>query len=218
MRNGLIIAATNILTVLTFVGTPHAAELIISSNQGATPGVREVAAAFSRQSGHKVTVVQEAGAALEKRLNDGPLDLVTSNPGPIDELVKISACMKRDFQKLNPSLLFDLQKYHAKAWSVWLGHKHLHIKDSIVRNLKQGIEEGFFRPDINVEVLAITRVETIQFTFDERIFPVDQYSLPEVNGQIFEHFVYGLLTEKGRKVYEKYKLQSNNPELISQSL
>ena len=65
-----------------------AAELVISSNQGATPGVREVANAFSRQSGHKVTVVQEAGAALEKRLNEGPLDLVTSNPGPIDELVK----------------------------------------------------------------------------------------------------------------------------------
>src|SRR5438270_7011196 len=64
----------------------HAAELVIVSNQGATPGVRELANAFSRQSGHKVTVVQEAGAALEKRINEGPADLITSNPEPIEAL------------------------------------------------------------------------------------------------------------------------------------
>lgn len=136
----------------------------------------------------------------------------------IEELVKISACMKRDLQKINPSLLFDLQKYHAKAWSVWLGHKHVHIKDNIIRNLKQGIDEGFFRPDLNVEVLATMRLETIQFTFDDRIFPADKFSLSEVNMQIFEHFVYGILTDKGRKVYEKYKNEPNNIELTSQAI
>lgn len=136
----------------------------------------------------------------------------------IDELVKISACMKRDLQRINPSLLFDLQKYHARAWSVWMSHKEKYIKDSIVRNLKQGIEEGYFRPDINVAVLAIARLEMIQFTFDERIFPADQFSLAEVNIQIFEHFVYGILTDKGRKVYEKYKQEPSNIELTSQAI
>jgi len=69
-------------------GAAHTAELIISSNQGATPGVRELANAFTRASGHKVTVVQEAGAALEKRLNEGPADLITSNPEPIEALAQ----------------------------------------------------------------------------------------------------------------------------------
>src|SRR6266404_5343878 len=65
-----------------------AAELIILTNQGATPGVRELAAAFERASGHKVTVIQEEGAALEQRLNSGPADLITGNPGPIENLVR----------------------------------------------------------------------------------------------------------------------------------
>jgi molybdate transport system substrate-binding protein len=71
--------------------TPRAAEaadLIILTNQGATPGVRELAAAFGRATGHKVTVLQEEGAALERRINDGPADLVTGNPPVIDALVK----------------------------------------------------------------------------------------------------------------------------------
>src|SRR5262245_39783049 len=70
------------------LGAAEAADLIILTNQGATPGVREIATAFSRTSGHKVTVIQEAGAALERRIENGPADLITLNPGPMAELVK----------------------------------------------------------------------------------------------------------------------------------
>ena len=69
-------------------GAAQAAELVVLSNQGATPGVRELAAAFARASGHKVTVLQEAGAALDQRLANGPADLITSNPEQIEGLVK----------------------------------------------------------------------------------------------------------------------------------
>src|SRR6516164_551338 len=85
------VAAACILGVLGALaqGAARAAELTILTNQGATPGVRELAAAFERATGHKVTVIQEAGAALERRLaSGGPADLIASNPGPFDDLVK----------------------------------------------------------------------------------------------------------------------------------
>jgi molybdate transport system substrate-binding protein len=81
-------------------GTVGAAELIILTNQGATPGVNELAAAFERMTGHKVTVIQDSGLAggaavaaprapaLERRLDSGPADLVAANPGQIDALVE----------------------------------------------------------------------------------------------------------------------------------
>jgi molybdate transport system substrate-binding protein len=69
-------------------GAAGAAELIILTNQGATPGVSELAAAFARATGHKVTVIQEAGPALNRRLESGPADLITGNPEPMEELVK----------------------------------------------------------------------------------------------------------------------------------
>ena len=65
-----------------------ASDLIVLTNQGATPGVRELAAAFSRASGHHVTVIQQEADTLEQRINTGPADLVTANPGAIEELVK----------------------------------------------------------------------------------------------------------------------------------
>src|SRR5271167_214027 len=85
------VAAVCILGMLGALpqGAARAAELTILTNQGATPGVRELAAAFERATGHKVTVIQEAGPALERRLaSGGPADLIASNPGPFDDLVK----------------------------------------------------------------------------------------------------------------------------------
>jgi molybdate transport system substrate-binding protein len=64
------------------------ADLVILTNQGATPGVKELAAAFERASGHKVSVIQVEGDALEQRIASGSADLVTANPPAIDDLVK----------------------------------------------------------------------------------------------------------------------------------
>ncbi len=162
-----------------------------------------------------VTMVASQHIQRDQKQYDG---FRASAKNAIDELVKISACIKKDLQKMNPSLLFDLQKYHAKAWAAWLSHKQMYIGNSVMRNLKQGIEEGFYRTEINTDILSIMRLELIQLTFDEQVFPPAKYNLAEVNIQIFEHFIYGLLTDKGRKVYEKYKLQPNNIELTTQSL
>jgi len=65
-----------------------AADLVVLTNQGATPGVKELAAAFERASGHKVSVIQVEGDALEQRIASGSADLVTANPPAIDDLVK----------------------------------------------------------------------------------------------------------------------------------
>jgi molybdate transport system substrate-binding protein len=95
-------AAVCILSALGSLprGTAGAAELIILTNQGATPGVTELAAAFERMTGHKVSVIQDGGLAgglaladprtptLERRLDSGPADLVAGNPEQIDGLVK----------------------------------------------------------------------------------------------------------------------------------
>ncbi len=56
------------------------AELTVLASQGNPPGVNELAAGFARASGHKVTVLNEAGRALEQRLASGPADLIMGGP------------------------------------------------------------------------------------------------------------------------------------------
>lgn len=145
-------------------------------------------------------------------------ELVTVSKNALDELMRIQWHMKKNMQDMNPSLLFDLRKYHPKAWGAWMEHKNLHIRESVVRNLRQGIEEGLYRSNLNPEVLATLRIESIQLLFDGAIVPNDKYQMAEIQAQMLDHFMYGLLTDKGRKLYEKYKQEPINLELIPHNL
>ena len=133
-------------------------------------------------------------------------EVITENSAnAIDELAQISQCLRKDMSETNPSVLFDLQKFHPKAWEVWLDHKNKYIRESVVRNIKQGIEEGYYRADVNPDVLAAIRIELISMGFDQNVFPHSTFNLAEVQTQLFDHFVYGLCTDKGKKLYQKHK-------------
>jgi AcrR family transcriptional regulator len=123
----------------------------------------------------------------------------------IEELSKISVCMRHDLENLNPSMLYDLQKYHAKAWSLYNEHKLKIISHSVMRNIRQGIEDGYYRAEINAEIMAVTRLILIEAAFDPNLFPKERFNFIEVHTQLFELFVHGMCTEKGKKLYQKYK-------------
>lgn len=136
----------------------------------------------------------------------GEFDTIQSGAADaIDELSRISLCLKRTMSEINPSLMFDLEKYHPRAWSVWVESKKKFIRESVIRNLKKGVEEGFFRPELDLEIMATMRMEMVQLAFDDRVFSPSNFKIADVQLQLFEHFVFGLLTDKGRKKYLKCK-------------
>ena len=120
----------------------------------------------------------------------------------IDEMIKLSTCFRNTLSGMNPSLLFDLQKYHPNSWAQWLEFKNEHIKNSIKRNIERGKDEGYYRQNLDPECLAIFRVEQIEMTFDNSIFPQDKFNFTEVQMMLFDHFVHGLLTQRGQEIYD----------------
>jgi AcrR family transcriptional regulator len=121
----------------------------------------------------------------------------------IEEIYSISVCMRKNLHKTNPSILYDLQKYYPKAWGLFLEYKDKVFKQSIITTIKRGQEEGYFRKEINSEILAMLRIEQIQMSFDPKLFPPEKYDFKEVQNQFINHFLEGLLTPTGRKIFEE---------------
>ena len=71
----------------------------------------------------------------------------------------------------------------------------------------RGIEQGHFRKEIDVKILANLRLYQIQMSFDQELFPEKEYSLLDVQTQLLEHFTYGILSEKGLELFKQYKNQ-----------
>ncbi len=140
-------------------------------------------------------------------------EIAESSENVIEELHRIMVKTKEMFSQMNPLLLFELRKYHPKAWEVFNQCKDGEMKDHIVQTLRKGINQGVFRSNIDVEILARMRMEVVQLVFDAKVFPPTQFNFWEVNEQLFEHFLYGIITLKGLTLLNQYKKQ--NQETIA---
>jgi TetR/AcrR family transcriptional regulator, cholesterol catabolism regulator len=160
-----------------------------------------------------VTTIASTYIEEDKKTYQAVMDAASN---AIEESFACTQCLRKQLEQMNPSLLFDLQKYHPSAWQVYLEYKNSFIRSGIIKNIERGISEGYFRPDINPEIIAIFRLEQVQMAFDEDLFTKNKFNIAEVQLHLFEHFMHGLLTEKGRNLYENYK-RLLNQTIIDQS-
>lgn len=117
----------------------------------------------------------------------------------IEEMKKGSELIRAMFEKINPAVLYDIRKYYPEAWHKYQEYKRDFFFNQIKNTIEKGKKEGYFREDVNSDIMAVLRLQQIDMTFDPKIFPENTHSLMELNMQFFNHFIYGIATLKGHK-------------------
>src|ERR1700730_13962146 len=148
------------------------------------------------------------GAVVEQiiRENQSSCDcdrMAASNA--VEEIFKAMEMVELMFSNMNPSILYDLQKYHPKAFTRFLKHKNDYLYTVVRSNLERGIKEELYRPGITVELLSRFRVESLMMPFNPEFLPRLKTSFVEVHQTIMEHFLYGVASLKGHKLILKYQ-------------
>lgn len=108
------------------------------------------------------------------------------------------------FTEMNPAIVFDLQKYHPNVALKLAAYKYEFLYNVISENLKRGISEEIYRPELNIDVITRFRIESSMLAFNTDIFPQSRKDLVGVEKELLEHFLYGLATAKGVKLIHKY--------------
>jgi AcrR family transcriptional regulator len=108
---------------------------------------------------------------------------------------------------MNPSIIFDMQKYHPSAFKKFQDYRNNFLYKLIKQNIERGIREELYRLDIDVDILSRYRLFSIMLSFDSDIFPSNKTKLVYIEQQLLEHFLWGLATAKGQKLIQKYKNQ-----------
>ena len=111
------------------------------------------------------------------------------------------------FATMNPSILYELQKYHPRVYDQFKKFKNEFLYNIIKANLERGLEEELYRDDIDVDVLTRFRLHSIMLAFNAEVFFADPTKMVHIEQQLLEHFLYGLATAKGVKLIQKYKQQ-----------
>ena len=141
-------------------------------------------------------IISENSCQLEKTVVPGK--------NAIEQNIVMMQYLERFVRGMNPVCFFDLQRYYPKAFQLLMQHRTHFVEQSILANLRQGIDEGLYRSDIDVTILARYRTESVFLVFQQNLFPDASQDPSKVNYQIFIHYLYGLCTLKGHEVLTQY--------------
>ena len=133
----------------------------------------------------------------------------------IQEVLLALADVNEWLTTLSPKLFHDLQKYHHVAWLKFKQFKEESLSIVIANNLKRGIKEGVYRSDINLQVLTELRLAHSQLIltgYDQ--YAKNKFSIAQVMIEVTQHFLFGIVSDKGRELLEKYNQQHKDEQLI----
>ena len=108
---------------------------------------------------------------------------------------------------MNPALIFDLEKYHPKAFKKYNEHKNSFLYTLIKENIDWGKKEGLYREEVMADIMARFRLASVFLIFDPEHFPNSKHAVPVLVTEITDNFLYGLASAKGQKLIQKYKQQ-----------
>lgn len=122
----------------------------------------------------------------------------------IEQITQILMLMEKLTRGMNMVCYHDLQRYYPNTFKYVTQHKETFLLKCIKDNLIQGIEEGNYREDVDIEIVSRFRMESAMLTFQNNIFPHDKFDIVKVNSQLFAVYMYGISTVKGHKLITKH--------------
>ncbi len=118
---------------------------------------------------------------------------------PVDEILLISRDISQQMISTNPSVFFDLRKYHSEAWQLFENYSNQFIITQIKENLIDGIKKGDYRKDINVDIISQLYISLLQTISNPELFSNIDYNFSHVYSDMVKYHLYGICTDKGRK-------------------
>jgi AcrR family transcriptional regulator len=121
----------------------------------------------------------------------------------IDENFEITRFVAEQVGQMHPSIHFDLEKYHPKAWDLLNKTERKDILECVTSNMKKGVAEGMYRDDVDIDVVARIYISRFDACFDGELFPANKYRFDKVIWELFRYHTRGIASDKGLKYLTK---------------
>lgn len=131
------------------------------------------------------------------------------NMNAIDILLSVSQNVSKQLQDLNPANAFDLQKYYPVIYRDFILRKRDHVFEQVKQNFIQGISEGIYRNDLDIDLVARLYIKKLVDVHDPEFLASTNFSIEKVLQVMFDNHIRGIANTEGLKYYEK-QIQNYN--------
>jgi len=138
------------------------------------------------------------------------------NENAIEKLFNASLMVFEEMKRFNPMIMFELRKYYEQLFSEFHARKLAQISQSMQVNLKQGIEEGLYRADVNIEAVVALFINYLTEIHNSDMCKTVNLSFDELFKVMFENHIRAISTPAGVAFFEARKkevlenLKNNN--------
>ncbi len=145
---------------------------------------------------------------------DATFDLIQNTmskaTNAIDELLEVSQIINQRIRNINPSFEYDLKKYYPKIFARFNETKRIKLYHSIKNNLERGKEAGFYRDELNTEIIAKLHVLRIESKLEDDFFSLPNFSKEQIFKEFFIYHIRGICNDKGIQYFEKRLKEENH--------
>lgn len=155
--------------------------------------------------GNKDEVVIEAMKFFHQFTHAAIVQTMEQSANAIEGMVRMMQYIDQMYRRINPIAMIELQRYYPEAYRLFqenLVHKDI---ECIRKNIEQGTQEGYYREGLNADLLARYRMETCTMLFQPNSLLNEKHLHYEVNREVAELFLHGIMNARGEKLYNKYK-------------
>jgi len=121
----------------------------------------------------------------------------------IDELFAVDGGCSLVMKQTNPYLLGELKRYYPNTWALIEQLKQKVLFNIMKNNLDNGIEQGLYRQELDVEIIAKLMISRIDVLVNDDIFPLTHYDFRKLLTENRIYHIRGISTPKGIKHLEK---------------
>lgn len=133
------------------------------------------------------------------------VEVMHSTDNAIQQLLNLAQHIISAFQNLNPSTIFDIQKYYPKCWKLFTKHREEFILNQIKNNLSRGIESGLYRPELNADIVARLYISLVDASINPDVFKPNQFKQTAIFQQLFDYHLNAVMSEKGHEYFDQNK-------------
>lgn len=121
----------------------------------------------------------------------------------IDILIMNIREIKRAIEKESFLFWYDLKKYYPSLYSRYYDLQRDVVRTTFEQNIRRGIDEGFYRNDIDIEMLSYFHTIQMRHTFETMIEDQQLFPLKRVVDFFIDLMVHLIVNEKGLRYLEE---------------
>ncbi len=124
-------------------------------------------------------------------------EIFLKNENPVSQMLFIGKHVAANYQSLNPGLINDLRKYFPKGWILFNEYKNNIIRHYIETNIRNGISQGYYRQDINVDIIANLYLNLTEIITQSHAYDQSETKFPQVVAEMINYHLHAVCSEKG---------------------